>query len=221
MSRPLIAVLDVDGTLVDTNYQHALAWYRAFRSLGETFPIWRIHRHIGMGGDQLVKAIAGDEVEERIGEQARDRWVEEADPLIEEVAVLPGARELLLALKERGHRVVLASSGKPHHVDRYLDMLDARDIAEDWTTSQDVEATKPAPDLLHVALQKLGEPKDAPSVMVGDSVYDVLAAKEAGMPTLVVRSGGFGDDELRAAGALDVFDTPADLTAALDGTPLA
>ena len=221
MSRPLIAVLDVDGTLVDTNYQHALAWYRAFRSLGETFPIWRIHRHIGMGGDQLVTAIGGEEVEQRIGEQARDRWVEEADPLMEEVAVLPGARELLLALKERGHRVVLASSGKPHHVDRYLDMLDARDIAEDWTTSQDVEATKPAPDLLHVALQKLGEPKDAPSVMVGDSVYDVLAAKEAGMPTLVVRSGGFGDDELRAAGALEVFDTPADLTAALDGTPLA
>ncbi|MGY1618392.1 HAD family hydrolase [Geodermatophilus sp. SYSU D00691] len=216
-----IAVLDVDGTLVDTNYQHALAWYRAFRSLGETFPIWRIHRLIGMGGDQLVAAIGGDEVEERIGDEARERWVEEADTLMEEIAVLPGARDLLVALRERGHRVVLASSGKPHHVERYLDLLDARDLAEDWTTSEDVEETKPAPDLLQTALRKLGEPEDADSVLVGDSVWDVEAAKNAGMPALVVRSGGFGDEELREAGAVAIFDTPADLVAALDDTPLA
>jgi HAD superfamily hydrolase (TIGR01509 family) len=216
-----IAVLDVDGTLVDTNYQHALAWYRAFRSLGETFPIWRIHRLIGMGGDQLVAALGGDELEERIGEEARERWVAEADPLMDEIAVLPGARDLLVALKGRGHRVVLASSGKPHHVDRYLDLLDARDLADDWTSSEDVEQTKPAPDLLETALRKLGEPADADSVLVGDSVWDVEAAKNAGMPALVVRSGGFGDDELRGAGAVAVFDTPADLVAALDDTPLA
>jgi HAD superfamily hydrolase (TIGR01509 family) len=216
MSSLRIAVLDVDGTLVDTNYQHALAWYRAFRSLGETFPVWRIHRLIGMGGDQLVAALGGDEVEERIGDEARERWVAEADPLMEEVAVLPGARELLLALKERGHRVVLASSGKPHHVDHALDLLDAREIAEAWTTSEDVESTKPAPDLLQVALKKLGEPIDAPSILIGDSVYDVEAGKNAGMPSIVVRSGGFGDDELRDAGALDIFDTPGDIAAALD-----
>ena len=82
MSAARIAVLDVDGTLVDTNYQHALAWYRAFRSLGETFPIWRIHRLIGMGGDQLVAALGGDDVEERIGDAARERWVQEADPMM-------------------------------------------------------------------------------------------------------------------------------------------
>jgi HAD superfamily hydrolase (TIGR01509 family) len=135
---------------------------------------------------------------------------------MEEVAVLPGARELLVTLRERGHRLVLASSGKPHHVDLYLDMLDARDVVEAWTTSEDVEATKPAPDLLQVALKKLGEPVDAPSVVVGDSVYDVQAAANAGMPAVVVRSGGFGDDELRDAGAVDLFDTPADLREALD-----
>jgi HAD superfamily hydrolase (TIGR01509 family) len=216
-----IAVLDVDGTLVDSNYQHALAWYRAFRSLGETFPVWRIHRLIGMGGDQLVAALGGDDVEARIGDQARERWVQEADPLMAEVALLPGARELVLALKERGHRVVLASSGKPHHVERSLDMLDVREIVDGWTTSEDVEATKPAPDLLQVALKKIGEPSDTPSVVVGDSVFDVEAAKNAGMPAIVVRSGGFGDDELRNAGAVAVYDTPADLTAALDDTPLA
>ena len=221
MSEKRIAVLDVDGTLVDTNYQHALAWYRAFRSLGETFPIWRIHRLIGMGGDQLVAALGGDDVEARIGNEARARWVEEADPLMAEVALLPGARELIEALTERGHRVVLASSGKPHHVDHALDLLDAREIVAGWTTSEDVEATKPAPDLLHVALEKIGEPADAPSVVIGDSVYDVEAAKNAGMPAIVVRSGGFGDDELRDAGALAIYDTPADLMAALDETDLA
>ncbi len=216
MPEPTIAVLDVDGTLVDTNYQHALAWYRALRSLGETYPIWRIHRLIGMGGDQLVAALAGDEVEERIGDEARDRWVAEFDRLIDEVAVLPGARELLVELRERGHRVVLASSGKAQHVDHFLDLLDAREVAEDWTTSDDVEASKPAPDLLQVALRKLGEPLDAPSVMIGDSVFDVQAAQGAGMPAVVVRSGGFGDDELRDAGAVAIVDTPAELREALD-----
>jgi HAD superfamily hydrolase (TIGR01509 family) len=221
MSGARIAVLDVDGTLVDTNYQHALAWYRAFRSLGETYPIWRIHRLIGMGGDRLVAALGGDHVEARIGDDARERWVEEFDRLIDEVAPLPGAREFLAAVGERGHRVVLASSGKPQHVDHFLDLLDARDLAEAWTSSEDVESTKPAPDLLQVALEKLGEPLDAPSVVVGDSVFDVEAAKNAGMPAIVVRSGGFGDDELRDAGAVGIYDTPADLTAALDDTDLA
>ena len=221
MTSARIAVLDVDGTLVDTNYQHTLAWYRAFRSLGETFPLWRIHRLIGMGGDQLVAALGGDEVEERIGDRARERWVEEVDPMMDETALLPGARELIVALKDRGHRVVLASSGKPHHVERALDLLDARELADAWTTSEDVEATKPAPDLLQVALEKIGEAADAPSVVVGDSVYDVEAAKNAGMPAIVVRSGGFGDDELRDAGAIGIYDTPADLTAALDDTDLA
>ena len=147
--------------------------------------------------------------------------MKEVDALIDEIAPLPGARELLVAIKERGHRVVLASSGKPHHVDLALDLLDARDLADGWTTSEDVEETKPAPDLLQVALEKIGEPADAPSVVIGDSVFDVEAAKNAGMPAIVVRSGGFGDDELREAGAVAIYDTPADLTAALDETDLA
>ncbi|MGY1845255.1 HAD family hydrolase [Modestobacter sp. SYSU DS0875] len=221
MAEPTIAVLDVDGTLVDSNYQHALAWYRALRSLGETYPVWRLHRLIGMGGDKLVAAIGGDDVEARIGDRARDRWVEEVDPMIGEMQPLPGARELLLAIRERGHRLVLASSGKPKHVDAFLDLLDARDVAQDWTTSGDVEASKPAPDLLQVALQKIGADPGASAVMIGDSVWDVEAAKKAGMPAIVVRSGGFGDDELRDAGAVGIYDTPGDLAAALDDTPLA
>jgi HAD superfamily hydrolase (TIGR01509 family) len=221
MPEPTIAVLDVDGTLVDSNYQHALAWYRALRSLDETFPVWRLHRLIGMGGDQLVLNLGGEELEERIGEEARKRQGEEVDQLIGEVAPLPGARDLLLAIKQRGHRLVLASSGQQRHVDFALDLLDARGIADAWTSSADAEKTKPAPDLLQVALKKLGAAEDASSVMIGDSVWDVEAAKNAGMPAIAVRSGGFGDDELRGAGAVGIFDTPGDLAAALGDTALA
>jgi HAD superfamily hydrolase (TIGR01509 family) len=221
VAEPTIAVVDVDGTLVDSNYQHAIAWYRALRGLGETFPIWRIHRLIGMGGDQLLPALAGDEVEARIGDEAREQQGKEVDQLLSEIAPLPGARDLLLAIKERGHRLVLASSGQQKHVDFALDLLDARDIADAWTSSADAEATKPAPDLLQVALKKLGAPADAASIMIGDSIFDVQAAKAAGMPAIAVRSGGFGDDELRDAGAIAIYDTPGDLMAALDETDLA
>jgi HAD superfamily hydrolase (TIGR01509 family) len=221
MAEQTIAVLDVDGTLIDSNYQHALAWYRALRAVGETYPVWRLHRLIGMGGDQLVSALGGDDLERRVGDEARERQGEEVDRLLEEMAPLPGARDLLVAIKDRGHRLVLASSGQQRHVDAFLDKLDARDLADAWTSSSDVENSKPAPDLLQVALTKLGAPQDASSVMVGDSTWDVEAAKKAGMPALVVRSGGFGDDELRAAGAVAIFDTPGDLAAALDDTPLA
>jgi HAD superfamily hydrolase (TIGR01509 family) len=221
MAEPTIAVLDVDGTLIDSNYQHALAWYRALRSVGETYPVWRLHRLIGMGGDQLLTALDGEDLERRVGDEAREQQGKEVDAMIEEMSPLPGARDLLEAIKDRGHRLVLASSGQERHVDAFLDKLDARDLADDWTSSADVEASKPAPDLLQVALKKLGAPQDASSVMIGDSVWDVEAAKRAGMPAIVVRSGGFGDDELREAGAVALYDTPGDLAAALDDTPLA
>jgi HAD superfamily hydrolase (TIGR01509 family) len=220
MAEPTIAVLDVDGTLIDSNYQHALAWYRALRSVGETYPVWRLHRLIGMGGDQLLTALGGEDLERRVGDQARELQGKNVDAVIDEMAPLPGARDLLVAIKDRGHRLVLASSGQERHVDAFLDKLDARDLADAWTSSSDVESSKPAPDLLQVALTKLGAPQDASSVMIGDSVWDVEAAKNAGMPAIVVRSGGFGDDELREAGAVALYDTPGDLAAALDDTPL-
>jgi HAD superfamily hydrolase (TIGR01509 family) len=221
MTDSVIAVLDIDGTLIDSNYHHALAWYRALRSVGETYPVWRLHRLIGMGGDQVLTAVGGEELERRVGDRAREQQGKEVDALLEEMAPLPGARDLLVAIKERGHRLVLASSAQERHVEVFLDKLDARDIVDDWTTSDDVKASKPAPDLLQVALRKLGAPADASSVMVGDSVWDVEAAKKAGMPAIVVRSGGFGDDELKGAGAIAIYDTPGDLMKALDDTPLA
>jgi HAD superfamily hydrolase (TIGR01509 family) len=220
MANSTIAVLDVDGTLIDSNYQHALAWYRALRAVGEIYPVWRLHRLIGMGGDHVITAIGGEELERRVGDQAREQQGKEVDALLEEMAPLPGARDLLVAIKERGHRLVLASSGQQHHVDVFLDKLDARDLADAWTTSADVESSKPAPDLLQVALKKLGVPLDAPSVVVGDSVWDIEAAKKAGMPAIAVRSGGFGNDELKEAGAVAIYDTPGDVARALADTPL-
>ena len=221
MPDTVIAVLDVDGTLIDSNYQHALAWYRALRSTGETYPVWQLHRLVGMGGDQFVRALGGDDLERRVGDRAREAQGKEIDTVLDEMSPLPGAHELLVAIRERGHRLVLASSGEQRHVEVYLDKLDARDLVDAWTTSSDVESSKPAPDLLHVALEKLGAPPDAPSVMVGDSVWDIVAAKEAGMPAIAVRSGGFGNDELEEAGAIAIYDTPGDLAKALPDTPLA
>ena len=138
--------------------------------------------------------------------------------LIDEVKLLPGARELITDLSDRGIAVVLASSAKEDEVDHYLDMLDARDIVEGWTTSADVEETKPEPDLVKAALEKAGT-DDA--VMVGDTTWDIKAAKRAEIPTLAVLTGGFGEDELREAGAAEVFESVQTLREKLDSTPLA
>src|SRR5690348_8440717 len=151
-----IAVLDIDGTLVDTNYHHAIAWYRAFSHHGIVLALWRIHRHIGMGGDQVVSALTDERTEGELGDEIRASEKKLYSELIDEVAVMDGARELIERLKDGGHRVILASSAKQDEVDHYLDLLDARDLADDWTTSADVESTKPEPDLVHAALERAG-----------------------------------------------------------------
>ena len=212
----LAAILDIDGTLVDTNYQHAIAWYRAFRQHGKTLPIWRIHRHIGMGGDQLVAALTGEEWDEEHGDDVRTAEKALYLALIEEVEPLEGARELMEDLKARGHSVVLASSAKASEVDHYLDLLDARELADDWTTSADVEATKPEPDLVQAAIGKAGA-DDA--VMVGDTTWDVEAAKRAGIETIAVLTGGFSAAELEEAGAGWTFESIQALRESLGETP--
>jgi HAD superfamily hydrolase (TIGR01509 family) len=210
-----VAILDVDGTLVDTNYHHAIAWYRAFRQHGLVLPLWRIHRHIGMGGDQLVAALAGDGTEEREGDDIRAAETALYLALIDEVQPFRDSRELLVDLRARGASVVLASSAKAAEVDHYLDLLDARDLAEAWTTSADVERTKPAPDLVQSALDKLGaEPDDA--FLVGDTPWDVKAAEQAGVPTYAVLTGGFSEQELRDAGAAGVHESVSHLRGDLD-----
>jgi HAD superfamily hydrolase (TIGR01549 family) len=214
---PPAAILDVDGTLVDTNYQHAVAWYRAFRDNGVVLPVWRIHRHIGMGGDQLVAALTDEQTDRDKGEEIRDAEKGHYAELIEEVETLEGSRELIEDLKQRGHAVVLASSAPQDDIDHYLDLLDARELADGWTTSDDVEATKPEPDLVRAAVEKAG---GGDAVMVGDSTFDCEAAKRAGLETVAVMTGGFSEQELRDAGAVVVFESINALRESLDETPL-
>jgi HAD superfamily hydrolase (TIGR01509 family) len=206
---PLNAILDVDGTLVDTNYHHAIAWHRALHAHGHPMQMWKVHRHIGMGGDQILEALIGEEAAAADGEAIREAEADAYKELIGEVEPLEGARELIEKLRQEGNTVILASSAKQDEVDHYLDLLDARELVDGWTTSADVEATKPEPDLIHAALEKAGN--DDPSVMVGDSVWDVEAAKRAGLPTLAVLTGGFSEEELREAGAVQVVEAIDDL----------
>jgi HAD superfamily hydrolase (TIGR01509 family) len=214
----VIVILDIDGTLVDTNYQHTIAWHRALRPHGAKVAMWRIHRHIGMGGDKLVAALCGDAFEAEHGDAVRndegDRYME----LIGEVEPFEGARGLIEDLKAAGHTVVLASSAKAEEVEHYLDLLDARTLADSWTHSGDVEETKPAPDLVRSALDKAGA--DGPALMIGDTPWDVKAAAEAGVETVAVLTGGFSEAELRDAGAVAVFENMEQLRAGLASTPL-
>jgi len=210
------ALLDVDGTLVDTNYHHALAWYRAFRAHGVPLPVWRIHRHVGMGGDQLVPALVPGidrELHEAVEETRGERYAE----LLDEVQAFDQAHELIQELRQRDVSVVLASSSPQEELDHYLDLLDARDLADSWTTKDDVDATKPAPDLVEAALEKAGTRE---AVMVGDTPWDVRAASKAGIETVCLITGGFSRAELEEAGAAAVYENMEELRGKLDQTPL-
>lgn len=215
----MIAILDIDGTLVDTNYQHAIAWHRAFAQHRVSVAVWRIHRHLGMGGDQLVTAVTDERTEEALGDAIRDAEKRFYGELIGEVETMSGARELVCELRRRGHSVVFASSAKSEEVDHYLDLLDVRSLADDWTSAADVEATKPAPDLVHAALEKVGGTAQE-AILIGDTPWDVEAAAGAGVRTLAVLTGGFAASELRDAGAAGVYESVDQLTSVLDETGL-
>jgi HAD superfamily hydrolase (TIGR01509 family) len=216
---PPSAILDIDGTLVDTNYHHAVAWFRAFRQHGHVVPLWQIHRHMGMGGDKLVSSILSEDAEAREGDDIRASEKALYSTFIGEVEPLRGARALLQDLHDRGRKVVLASSAKADEVDHYLELLDARPLADGWTTSADVQATKPDPDLVLAALELLGE-DGKQAIMIGDSTWDCRAAEAAGIASVAVLTGGFSEDELREAGAAEVFRSIDELRTRLDETPL-
>jgi HAD superfamily hydrolase (TIGR01549 family) len=212
--RPVdTVVLDVDGTLVDSNYHHALAWWRAFREHGNDVPAFRIHRAMGMGGDRLVAEVAGDRVETASGDDVRDTWEKQYDAVLDEIRPLPGARGLLDDLRERGLQVALASSGIPRHTRHAVDVLGAEDAATTTTTSEDAEESKPDPELLETALDRVDAEH---AVMVGDSVWDVRSGHEAGIPVVALLTGGFGRAELEDAGADLVCEDLVEVRARLD-----
>jgi HAD superfamily hydrolase (TIGR01549 family) len=179
--------------------------------------MWRLHRHIGMGGDMYVRAVAGDDVERRLGDELRDAHGEQFKELRDECEPLEGARELVVELKERGLVVVLASSSNERDLGHFLDLLDVRAVVDGWTSADDVDRSKPEPDVVHAALEKAGADE---GVMVGDSRWDIEAAANAGLPTVAVITGGWSEQELVDHGAVAVYDSLVELRRSLDGTPL-
>ena len=215
---PGAVLFDLDGTLVDSNYQHALAWYRAFQDGGIVLPLWRIHRCIGMGGDQMVPALIGDARDRQIGDELRAAEKARFEEMLDEIEPLEGAHELLADLHARGYELILASSSPQEYLDRYLDLLDARDLVDGATTAQDVEATKPAPDIVEAAKAKAQQPA---LVMVGDSPWDIESAGRAGIPACrcsraATPSGSCSKREREAA-----FESLIELRASIGTTFLA
>ncbi|MFV8176353.1 HAD family hydrolase [Mycolicibacterium peregrinum] len=216
MSSPFAVLFDVDGTLVDTNYLHVHAWARAFREENIDVESWRIHRSIGMDGDSLVANLSGDAsdaVQQRLKDRHSSLYQDSTDLIVR----LPGSRELLHHLAERGVRVVLASSAPEDELAITRKILDSDDAIAAATSSKDVDTAKPDPDIVEVALKRAGVPAEQ-AVFVGDAVWDGEAATRTGVPFVGVRCGGVADSELEKAGAQAVFDDPLELLRRLDIT---
>jgi HAD superfamily hydrolase (TIGR01549 family) len=208
-------LFDVDGTLVDSNFLHVDAWSRAFAELGDPVDAWRIHRAIGQDSDRLLQALAGGHDEEWTG-RAKDlhsRYYREQSGRLRAFA---RAADLLRELSSRGIRVVLATSAPEDELSMLMEVLDADDAIHATTNADDVETAKPEPGIIEVALDRAGaDPSDA--LFIGDSVWDMMAAARAHVRAAGLLSGGVGPSELIEAGAVSVFDDPADLLARIDG----
>lgn len=210
-------LFDIDGTLVDSNYLHVSAWMRAFDDVGQAVDAARIHHDIGMGAPQLLSDLLGDRAAE-LGDAAKERHkVHYADlhPMLRRFA---GARELVQAVAARA-TVVMATSASPEELEALRATLEIDDIVDAFTSAQDVDAAKPEPDLVEVALERAGVPAQR-AVFVGDTVWDVVAAQRAGVPCVGVLTGGIAEAELRGAGAVAVYDDVSRLLAELDRSPL-
>ena len=201
---------DIDGTLIDNTALHVLAWQRAFRRVGNYVDANTILHKIGMGGDQLAPSILGPDAGDAI-KRVQEYHDEEysAKGLIDHAEPFPGASDLLSTLRERGVRVALASSAKQEEGDRYLKMLGGPQLVDEIVTSADVTATKPAPDIFAVALEKLGKPPRA--LAMGDTVYDIASAGKLGIPCIGLIGGGIERETLMDAGAAAVYLDTADL----------
>lgn len=218
-ANPSTAVLfDIDGTLVDSNYPHVDAWWRAFHAAGHDVDAWRIHRLIGMDSSMLLEELVGSSDSElaTTAKQYNTAFYAEHFPRLH---LLPGVRELLSTLADRGHAVVLATSAPENELEVLRGLLDVEGVLWAVTSGEDVDTAKPDPGILQLAVDQAGvDPANA--VMVGDAIWDARAAERAGVTCIGVRSGGIADSELLEAGAVAVFDDPADLLAHLDDSPI-
>lgn len=221
LPRPVV-VLDLDGTLVDSVYQHVVAWQAAFHDVGRHVAAMRIHEAIGMGGDRLVAHVAGDAAETAVGEDVRALHDKYFRGMLRSVCALDGASDLVEALAGHGHRMVLVSSSEAEVVEELLDLLDVRRHLTAVVTGSDDVATKPAPDSVQLGISRAGEDGSGSgrAIVVGDAVWDALAAEAASVASVGLRSGGISAERLRSAGASWVYDGPRDLLERLEGGPL-
>ena len=203
-------LLDVDGTLADTNHLHVLSWCRAFRRTGHDVPMYRIHELIGMGGDDLVAELTGGQDAE-----VSDAWAEEFHHLRPEVQLLPGARDLVRALRAHQQAVVLASSSPLEDVAFFRDLLDGDEWLEGATSSDDADAAKPEPDIFEVAMERFDLDPER-TIAVGDAVWDARAAQRAGIGFVGVESGGTSRQALLDEGANHVTRDAAELTTLIE-----
>ena len=213
-------LFDVDGTLVDTPYLHAVAWWQAMRRFGYDAPMASVHRAVGMGADKIIEQVLGDRRDKSHDGAIAGAHTELYKPYWPQLRPLPGAADLLRACKARGYRVVLASSASEEEVKALRRALDADDAVDVATTGDDAGESKPAPDILQVALERSGlDPERA--VFLGDAVWDVYACARVGLPCVAVTCGGTSEGELRDAGAAAVYVDPAAVLADLDRALLA
>lgn len=203
------ALFDIDGTLVDSNYLHVRAWSLAFADVGHRVDDWLIHRSIGLDSDKLLAECLGDQADE-LGDRASDGHTEHYLALTGELRPFAGARELLRHVAEAGSAVVLATSAPDDELTILREVLNADRWITAATSADDAETAKPAPDIVQVALEKAAVPADQ-AVFIGDTVWDGKAAAATGVPFVAVRSGGIGEDELRAAGARRVYRDVAEI----------
>lgn len=213
-------LFDIDGTLVDSNDQHVAAWQDVFCRIGARFDEATIHEQIGKGTDMLVPALlpeAGAAEQERLG---HDHGALFRTRFLDHIRPFPRARDLLARVVASGRQVVLASSASAQELDHYVGLLDAEDLVSVSTTADDVERTKPAPDIFSTALAKLAPLTPSEVIVVGDTPYDIEAAGRCGISAVGVRSGKFGDDALFGAGAVAVYDDVGALLDAFDGSAL-
>jgi HAD superfamily hydrolase (TIGR01509 family) len=217
--RVTAALFDVDGTLVDTNYLHAVTWWEAFAQAGHVVPMAKIHRAIGMGSDLMLDKLLPADRDKDTDADIRAAHTALYATYRFRLRPLPSAADLLRARKRRGLTVVLASSADEPEFSMLREALDAEDAIDAATFSGDVESSKPAPDLVEVALDKAGVSAEQ-AMFVGDTVWDVEACQKAGVGCIGLLSGGFSRDELTSAGAAEVYPGPGDLLAALDDSLL-
>ena len=214
MTRISAVLFDVDGTLVDTNYLHAVTWWEAFRQYGHHVPMANIHRTIGMGSDKLLDHLLPGDRDRAADDEMRSAHTALYAPYWPRLRAFDGAADLLRACASRDMRVVLASSANEREMRALRDALDAEDVVTTATSAGDAEQSKPAPDILQIALER-GEVAPDAAVFVGDTVWDVQACKKVGLDCIAFLTGGTSREELYEAGAAEVYQGPAELLESL------